>query len=134
MRRKRWWRFFDLARLAGVLLGLWQLAQHPQAPRPARWVAFMVVAYALSPVDLIPDFIPWLGQLDELVIIPLGVALVIRLTPEAMWRQCLLQGRRRAQGLPRLVVGAFLVVAIWALLAAALAFFIVGQISAALSS
>ena len=77
MRRKRWWRYLDLARLSGVLLGLWHLAQHPQAPRMARWVAILVIAYALSPIDLIPDVIPWLGQLDEVVIIPLGVALVI---------------------------------------------------------
>ena len=133
MRRKRWWRYIDLARLSGVLLGLWHLAQHPQAPRMARWVAILVIAYALSPIDLIPDVIPWLGQLDEVLIIPLGVALVIRLTPDALWRQCLWQGRRRAQALPRWVWGALLVVAIWLVLASAFALWLVGQISSALA-
>ena len=116
-----------------MLLGLWHVVQHPQAPRAARWLAALLVAYALSPIDLIPDVIPWLGQLDEIIIIPLGVALVIRLTPEPVWQECLWRGRRRAHTLPRWVWGALLVVAVWLLLAAALAFWWVSQISSAMS-
>ncbi len=53
----------------------------PRTPAPARLVAVLVVAYALSPIDLIPDFVPVLGYVDDLILVPLGLALVIRLVP-----------------------------------------------------
>mgnify|MGYP003651237097 CR=1 FL=1 len=56
-------------------------ARDPDMPVLVRLLAVMVAAYALSPVDLIPDFIPVLGYLDDLIIIPLGLALIIRFTP-----------------------------------------------------
>lgn len=59
-------------------------ARDPRMPWSARMIALLVAAYALSPIDLIPDFIPVLGLLDDLVIVPLGVALVVRLTPPAV--------------------------------------------------
>lgn len=54
----------------------------------AKLLIVILVAYALSPVDLIPDFIPVLGYLDDLVIIPLGIALVVKLVPADVWREC----------------------------------------------
>jgi len=59
----------------------------------AKFVILIVVAYALSPIDLIPDFIPILGLLDDLVLLPLGIALAIRLIPDQVFRDC----RNRAQ-------------------------------------
>ena len=56
-------------------------ARDPRTPWPVRLLALAVAAYALSPIDLIPDFIPVLGLLDDLVIVPLGLALVVRWTP-----------------------------------------------------
>lgn len=56
-------------------------ARDPRTPLPVRLLALMVAAYALSPIDLIPDFIPVLGYLDDLLLLPLGILLVIRLTP-----------------------------------------------------
>lgn len=56
-------------------------ARDPRTPRLARVLALGIAAYALSPVDLIPDFIPVLGLLDDLVIVPLGMMLVLRLIP-----------------------------------------------------
>lgn len=53
-------------------------------PWHARALALLVAAYAFSPIDLIPDFIPVLGLLDDLLIVPLGVALVLRLTPRGV--------------------------------------------------
>jgi uncharacterized membrane protein YkvA (DUF1232 family) len=47
-----------------------------------RWLALLVVAYALSPIDLVPDFIPILGYLDDLIVVPLGLALVLHLIPD----------------------------------------------------
>ena len=57
-------------------------ARDPRTPWLARGLAFLVAAYALSPIDLIPDFIPVLGYLDDLVIVPLGLILVLRLLPD----------------------------------------------------
>ena len=56
-------------------------ARDPDMPMLVRFLAIIVAAYALSPIDLIPDFIPVIGYLDDLIIIPLGLALIIRFTP-----------------------------------------------------
>lgn len=62
-------------------LVVYYVARDPRLPWHVRLLAVLVAGYALSPIDLIPDFIPVLGYLDDLVLVPLGVALVIRLTP-----------------------------------------------------
>jgi uncharacterized membrane protein YkvA (DUF1232 family) len=59
-------------------------ARDPRMPLYARAIAILVAAYAVSPIDLIPDFIPVIGYLDDLLLVPLGIALVIRLTPLAV--------------------------------------------------
>jgi uncharacterized membrane protein YkvA (DUF1232 family) len=64
----------------------------PRTPWPAKAVAVLVVAYALSPIDLIPDFIPVLGLLDELILLPIGIWVAMRLIPAEVWEDA----RRRA--------------------------------------
>jgi uncharacterized membrane protein YkvA (DUF1232 family) len=61
---------------------LYHACRDPRVPWYAKVVAWAVVAYALSPIDLIPDFIPVLGYLDDLIIVPLGIALVIKMIPK----------------------------------------------------
>lgn len=56
-------------------------------PLHIKIIAVFIVAYALSPIDLIPDFIPIIGLLDDIIIIPLGLALIIKLTPPEIWPQ-----------------------------------------------
>ncbi|MEX2480999.1 MAG: YkvA family protein [Gammaproteobacteria bacterium] len=63
-------------------------ARHPRVPWLARFLAIAVLAYAASPIDLIPDFIPVLGLLDDLIVVPLGLWLVWRLIPPAVWAEC----------------------------------------------
>ena len=63
------------------VVALWIAARDPRTPWFAKAVAGAVAAYALSPIDLIPDFIPIVGYLDDLLIVPLGIALVVRLIP-----------------------------------------------------
>src|SRR5918994_1444339 len=87
-RLKRWAR-----RLRVEVYALYLAYKDPRVPWFARAFAAVVVAYAFSPIDLIPDFVPVLGYLDDLVIIPLGIALVIRLVPKAIWKECLLEAR-----------------------------------------
>src|SRR3982074_3086763 len=66
---------------------LYLAARHPRVPWYAKALAGFVAAYALSPIDLIPDFIPVLGYLDDLIIVPLGIWLVIALIPEDVMRE-----------------------------------------------
>lgn len=90
----------------------------PRTPWYARLFAAAVVAYALSPIDLIPDPIPVLGYLDDLVLIPLGMALALRMIP----REVMVDARARAEaeaasGLPVSRVAAAVIVLVWILLA-----------------
>ena len=66
------------------VVALWLAARDPRVPWHAKALAAAVAAYALSPIDLIPDFIPLLGYLDDLLIVPLGILLAVRLIPEAI--------------------------------------------------
>lgn len=124
-------RSANAARLATYLIALWKLFKHPQTPRAARWVAIGVLAYAVSPIDLIPDFIPVLGQLDDLILIPLGVALVVRMVPKPLWEARLQEAERSREKLPRLWWGAGAIVLVWLLLLVGLLWWLFGTPGAA---
>ena len=70
------------------VLTLWFALKHPHTPWYAKVLAAIVTAYALSPIDLIPDFIPVLGYLDDIIIVPLGVWLVLKITPLSVMTEC----------------------------------------------
>ena len=90
--------------------------RHPRVPRYARlWIA-LVVAYAFSPIDLVPDPVPILGQLDDLVLVPLGVALAIRMLPAEVWEECR-HSAGEASDRPVSRAGALLIVGLWMLVA-----------------
>jgi uncharacterized membrane protein YkvA (DUF1232 family) len=127
----RWLKIGSPATLRIQVLALWKLLRHPQTPRAVKWLAFAVVAYAVSPIDLIPDFIPVLGMLDDLFLLPLGVALVIRLTPAALWQECQREAQATNQRLPRLWWGALAVALVWVLLLAWFASWLVKVLAAA---
>ena len=94
-------------------------ARDPRTPTVARVLAIAVAAYALSPIDLIPDFIPIIGYLDDLIIVPLGLLLVIRMLPA----EVLIAARLRASeaiARPRSYAAAAVIVVVW--LAAVTAF------------
>ncbi|HEU5296395.1 MAG TPA: YkvA family protein [Burkholderiaceae bacterium] len=103
----------NTARLATNLLALWKLFRHPETPRLAKVVAIAVLAYAVSPIDLIPDFIPVLGLLDDVILLPLGIALAVKLTPQHLWQARLAEAETGADELPRLLWGAAIVLLIW---------------------
>lgn len=86
----------------------------PRVPWYAKIFAACVAAYAFSPIDLIPDFIPVLGYLDDLVLIPLGVALAVKMIPPEVMEACRAQARVvMAQGKPVNWVAAGVIIAIW---------------------
>jgi uncharacterized membrane protein YkvA (DUF1232 family) len=100
------------------VIALWLAARDPATSLIARVLAMIVAAYALSPIDLIPDFIPILGYLDDLVLVPVGIWLVIQLVPSAQ----MALHRVRAQSLadrPTSRIAAIVIIGIWICSAAA---------------
>ncbi len=90
-------------------------ARDPRTPSAARLLVFAIVAYAVSPIDLIPDFIPVLGLLDDLILLPIALMLAVRLIPA----EVMLEARTRAAGrLPPSRAAAVVIVLIWLALAA----------------
>lgn len=88
--------------------------RHPQTPWFAKALGFGVIAYALSPIDLIPDFIPILGMLDDVLLVPLGIALILPLIPPDVRSACRQQADEIAER-PRSLLGAGVVLVVWAL-------------------
>ena len=89
-------------------------ARDPRTPTFVRVLALLVAAYALSPIDLIPDFIPVLGYLDDIVLVPLGLALVIRLLPEPVLASAREQTQCASER-PTSKLAAGVIVAVWLL-------------------
>jgi len=102
------------------VVALWIAGRSPLTPVTAKLVAGAVAAYALSPIDLIPDFIPVFGYLDDLVIIPLGIALAVRLIPAALMVEFRAEAAAMARPINRAV--AVMIVVLWMILA----FFVAG--------
>src|SRR5947207_2135435 len=94
------------------VVAVWIAARDPRVPWYAKALALAVAAYALSPIDLIPDFIPVLGYLDDLIIVPLGILLVIKLIPAELMAEFRAEAARR-EGAPRSMVAAVVIVLTW---------------------
>ena len=98
----------------------WLSARDPRTPWYARAFGLLVTAYALSPIDLIPDFIPILGLLDDAVLIPLGLWLFMKMLPEGVFAEHRAAAAEAAER-PGSAWGAAIVVALWILSALILA-------------
>ena len=109
---------------------LWFARRDPRTPWAAKALAVFVVAYALSPIDLIPDFIPVLGWLDDLVLLPGLIWLALRLLPPEVLADARAQAeawQRGAAARPRSVAGAVAIVLAWVLALAAAAWWLAGR-------
>ncbi len=122
-------RHANKARLATRLLALWKLVRHRDTPRAPKLIALLVLAYALSPIDLIPDFIPVIGLLDDVILVPMGIALAVRLTPPHLWQARMAEAEASADKLPRLWWGVLLIVLIWLLVLGLFAWWLAGVFS-----
>ena len=111
-RLKRWART-----IKRDVIALWIAARDPRVPWYAKALAASIAAYALSPIDLIPDFIPVLGYLDDLVILPAGILLVVRLIPAPLIAEFRVQAATIAQQ-PRSTTAAVIIAIIWVAVAA----------------
>jgi uncharacterized membrane protein YkvA (DUF1232 family) len=99
------------ARLKRDVVALWLAARDPRTPWHAKALAGFVAAYALSPIDLIPDFIPVLGWLDDLLIVPAGIWLAVRWVPPVLMAE--LRERAASRARPRSRIAALIIVALW---------------------
>lgn len=102
------------AALKQEVYALYLCSRHPKTPLYAKVFALFIVAYALSPIDLIPDFIPVLGYLDDLVLIPAAIVLLIKMIPKDVFQEC--REKARKDPPPRKIrswMGALMIVSIW---------------------
>lgn len=112
-----WQRLRKWAReLKAETIALWFCCKHPATPLTAKILATLVVAYALSPIDLIPDFIPVIGYLDDVILIPIGIYFTLKLIPPSVIDEC--RGQAQAwitanRAKPRNYVAAALIVCVW---------------------
>ena len=105
-------------RLKAEVLALYLAARHPATPWYAKVIIVATVAYALSPIDLIPDFIPVLGILDDLVVLPLGIAIAVKMVPADVMAECRERALRQPPDGSRAGrFGAAVVVLLWLTLA-----------------
>ncbi len=116
------WQAFKewVNRLKHDTVALWFACRDRRTPRGVRILGFLIVAYALSPIDLIPDFIPIIGYLDELILIPAGLWILLKLIPAQVLSDCrdkasdwLASGQLK----PRSAFGASIVILIWIMIA-----------------
>jgi uncharacterized membrane protein YkvA (DUF1232 family) len=90
----------------------WLAARDPRTPWYARAFGLVITAYALSPIDLIPDFIPVLGLIDDAVLIPFGIWLFLKMVPEGVFEEHRITAAAAAER-PGSALGAAMVVALW---------------------
>lgn len=109
---------------------LYLACRHPRVPWYAKILALIVVGYALSPIDLIPDFIPILGYLDDMILIPLGIMLVVRMIPAEVLAEC---RRKSGEMIERTTragkIAAVVIVMIWIITAALAVWLITGAVN-----
>jgi uncharacterized membrane protein YkvA (DUF1232 family) len=110
--------------LSAQTYALYLAYRHPRTPWYAKVFAALVVGYVFSPIDPIPDFIPVVGLLDEMVVVPIGVLIAAKMIPREVMEECQEKAREVAEGeKPVSRVAAVVVVAVW-LLCVALAVFL----------
>ena len=124
MNWRKWWGRLNKASLWRALAAVWFLVRDKRTPLAPKLLAWSVLAYAISPIDLIPDFIPVLGLLDDLVILPLGLWLVVKLVPPWLWQDKLRMAQALEGRLPKLLAGLVLLIAVWLTLVALLAWWL----------
>ena len=123
---KQWAR-----RLKHELYALYLAYRDPRVPWYARLFAAGVVAYAFSPIDLIPDFIPVLGYLDDLVLVPLGIWVALKLVPAEVMADCRVRAAEVIrEGKPVNRAAAVVIISIWLLLAVLAAIYLLRRLQA----
>lgn len=95
------------------LIAIYIAMKNPKTPWYAKVMAFIVVGYAFSPIDLIPDFIPILGYLDDALLLPIGIAITLRLIPKAIMADARKEAAKMPQNTGNHRVATLVIVLIW---------------------
>jgi len=102
--------------LKSEVYALYLASKDPRTPWYAKVLAVLIIGYALSPIDLIPDFIPVLGYLDDLIIVPAGIVLLLKMIPKEVMEECREMARSLSeQKKPKNWTAGLVVVLIWVL-------------------
>lgn len=105
--------------LKAETFALYLAARDPRTPWYAKLIVAAVVAYAFSPIDLIPDFVPVLGYVDDLILVPSGIALALRLVPKQVLAECRVRAQETMRnGKPVSRVAGAVIVVLWLVVAA----------------
>lgn len=137
--------FYTMRRSPGIRIDMWKESvrklkaetyalylayKHPQTPWYAKVFTGLVVAYALSPIDLVPDFIPILGYLDDLILVPLGIVFALKLIPTQVMTECRTQAQIALQqeGKPVFWFAPVVIIAIWIGLAALCVIWVISRL------
>ena len=108
---KRWKEWSK--RLRHKIYALYLAYGDPRVPWYAKLFGAIVIAYALSPIDLIPDFIPVLGYLDDLILLPLGIVLAIRMIPKEVMEECYEKAGNVISGSKKNWIAGGIIIAVW---------------------
>jgi uncharacterized membrane protein YkvA (DUF1232 family) len=123
MNWRKWWGRLNKASLWRALVAVWYLVRDKRTPLAPKLLAWSVLAYALSPIDLIPDFIPVLGYVDDVLLLPVLIWFTIRLLPPEVLADCRDQAdswMRTQSSKPSSRVGAVVIVLLWIAVGAAI--------------
>lgn len=100
--------------LKSEVLALYVATKDPRTPWFAKLFAVMVVAYFFSPIDLIPDFIPVLGYLDDLILVPIGIAIALKMIPDTVLEDSRIKAQAQiSEGKPVSRIAAVIIIFIW---------------------
>ena len=114
MGRIRSWKE-KAAQLRNEVFALYLASKNPRVPWYAKAFMIAILAYALSPIDLIPDFIPILGQLDDLVLVPAGIALLLRIIPKEVMEEARVKAKSELMDGKKNWIAAAIILLIWLL-------------------
>lgn len=108
-RLKQWAR-----KLKADIIAMYFAVKHPQTPLYAKLFAAIIVGYALSPIDLIPDFVPVLGYLDDVILLPVFIALAIKMIPSNVLSICRAEAKNNPPtSKPKIWVAAYVILMLW---------------------
>ena len=95
---------------------LYLASKEPTVPWRAKALIALIIGYALCPIDLIPDFVPVLGQIDDLIIVPLGIAVAIKMIPEEIMKECRLMAQSECIDVRAKWIAALAIISLWVFL------------------
>ena len=119
------WLKIKAAELKLEIVALYLAARDPSTPWYAKALVVCVVAYALSPIDLVPDPIPILGYLDDLLLLPLGIYIALKMIPAEVLRDCRLKAASMQEKLPCNLRAALVIIFIWLVVLAWAGYFLI---------